>query len=175
MTPAGGEWMNAKRLRELLIYDPLTGSFTHRTTRGPCKEGSLAGCLNALGYIRICVDYVDYAAHRLVWLYQFGSFPSSQIDHINGNRADNRLCNLRLADNSQNNQNRPLQRNSTSGFKGVSLHKQSGRWFAYATKNGRRVSGGYHESAEQAFAAATALRTQLHGEYAKHDYRKVTP
>lgn len=164
--------MNVDRLKELLHYDPATGISTHKVARGPCKAGSEAGCLNGMGYVRICLDYVDYTGRRLAWLYQHGVMPEDQVDHRNGNRADNRIENLRLADNSQNNQNRILQSNNTSGFKGVSLHKQSALWFAYATQGGKRISAGYHRTPEEAFVASTALRESLHGDFACHDYRK---
>lgn len=168
-----GATLSVERLRQLLEYDPAFGQFKRRVGRGPSKAGSIAGCLNGLGYVRICVDGVDYAGHRLAWLYHYGEIPEDQIDHINGNRADNRIANLRLANNSENNMNRPLQRNNTSGYKGVSRHKQSGLWFAYARAGGRRHSAGYHKTPEEAFIAASALRDRLHGDFARHDFRKV--
>lgn len=164
--------MNADRLRELLDYEPATGIFTNKFSRGRARSGAEAGCLNALGYVRICVDGVDYTGHRLAWLFHYGEMPKDQIDHINGNRADNRMANLRLANNAENNMNRPLQSNNTSGYKGVSRHKKSGMWFAYAGVNGKRHSAGYHKNPEDAFIAASTLRDRLHGAFAKHDYRK---
>ncbi|WP_097303850.1 HNH endonuclease [Pseudomonas chlororaphis] len=165
--------MTPDRLKELLHYDPETGLFTHIIARGPCPAGSIAGCINAIGYVRICLDYIDYTAHRLAWLYVHGVMPPEQIDHRNGRRDDNRICNLRLADNSQNNQNRPLQGNNTSGYKGVSLHKKSGLWFAYAQAKGSRYSAGYHKTPEAASAASTALRLKLHGEFVNNDRKQV--
>lgn len=166
--------MEIERLRELIDYDSATGDFTHIVARGPCKAGSKAGCLNGLGYVRVCVDGVDYSGHRLAWFYHHGEWPPEQVDHINGDRADNRICNLRLADNSQNNQNRPLQSNNTSGYKGVSLHRKSGLWFAYAQLKGRRHSAGYHKTPEAASAAASDLRLRLHGVFANNG-RKQEP
>lgn len=164
--------MNAERLRHLLDYDPDTGIFTNRTWRGRASVGAKAGCLNALGYFRICLDYVDYAAHRLAWLHVHGVLPESQIDHINGDRADNRLSNLRLADNAENNRNRPLQKNNTSGFKGVSYDKRRKLWEAAVTKNGVKVTAGYHATAELAYEATIGLREELHGDFAKHAKRE---
>ena len=164
--------MTPERLKELFHYDPETGLFTRRTDRGPCKAGEIAGYTNSVGYVQLGIDYVDYTAHRLAWLYQHGYMPPEQIDHINGDREDNRIENLRLANNSQNNQNRKLQENNSSGFKGVSLHRQSGRWFAYAQRDGLRVSAGYYATRELAAAASAKLRESLHGEFTNHGYRK---
>lgn len=166
--------MDSKRLKELMSYDRDTGVFIRKKAnpRGRGRAGDIAGCLNAYGYLRICLDYKDYYGHRLAWLYCFGEFPEDQIDHINGNRSDNRICNLRLANNSENNRNRTIQANSTSGYKGVSLHKKSNLWHAHATINGKRLSGGYHKTKELAYRAACSLRESIHGDYVQHNERK---
>ena len=175
MTLGGEGSMNRARLRELLDYEPETGIFTNRFSRGRAKAGCIAGCLNALGYIRICLDGVDYSGHRLAWLYEYGVIPPNKIDHVNLNRSDNRIANLRMADNSQNNQNRPLQANNTSGFKGVSFNKSARLWHAYAQHKGKRYSAGYHKNPIDAYRASSALRESLHGEFALSDYRKQEP
>src|SRR6185436_19695973 len=82
------------------------------------------------GYVAIRVNYVLHYAHRLAWLYVHGDWPPMKLDHVNGNRADNRLHNLRLANDAQNTYNKPAQSNNTSGFKGVSQIKSTGRWRA---------------------------------------------
>lgn len=164
--------MNADRLKCLIEYNSDSGEFTHRIAKGSCKAGSKAGCLNAIGYIRICVDGKDYSGHRLAWLYHYGDWPPGQVDHINGVRSDKRISNLRLADNSKNNMNKSIQSNNTSGYKGVSLHKQSGLWFAYAQAEGKRYSAGYHKTPEEAYQASCVLRELLHKQFARHDYRR---
>lgn len=164
--------MNIDRLRELFSYDSSTGIFTNKVTRGRAKAGTTAGTPTADGYLRVKVDYVDYYLHRLAWLHETGELPVDQIDHRNGNKADNRFSNLRLADNSQNSCNKPVQANNTSGFKGVSLHRQSGRWFAYAQRDGKRVSAGYHKTASDAAIAAAELRRILHDQFVNNGYRK---
>ena len=87
--------MNQQRLKECLRYDADTGLFHWIVKRKGVKKGGLAGSKMSHGYIAICIDGRDYTAHRLAWLYVHGSEPSGYIYHINGDRADNRLANLR--------------------------------------------------------------------------------
>lgn len=120
-----------------------------------------------MGYRSISIDDRDYLAHRLAWLYVHGKWPPHQLDHINMDRADNRMCNLRQADNAENNCNRPLQSNNTSGFKGVSFHKQTRKWKASLKVRGKDIHLGLFDEAEAA-AAAYRLAAQKHfGEFAR--------
>lgn len=76
-------------LKKALHYNPDTGVFTNRKSRGAAKAGKIAGCLNFYGYLIIKIDYKLYMAHRLVWLYIYGEMPVEQIDHINHNFHSN--------------------------------------------------------------------------------------
>ena len=165
--------MTITRLKELFAYDPKTGVFTNKVSRGRAKAGAVAGSIGADGYLRVKVDYIDHYLHRLAWLHENGALPDRQIDHENEIKTDNRIGNLREASNSQNGQNKPLQSNNRSGFKGVSLHRASGLWFAYAQRDGIRASAGYHATRELAAQASAALREKLHGEFVNHGYRKL--
>ena len=100
-----------ERLKEILNYDPETGVFTRALNRRRWKEGQIMGT-ESCGYVSINVDYVIYRAHRLAWMYMTGEDPQTGIDHVNGNRSDNRWSNLRLANQSQNGRNRTHQCNS---------------------------------------------------------------
>ena len=115
--------LTLQRLKERLSYNPDTGIFVWNATK---KQ---AGTKNSR-YIQIAVDKKIYYAHRLAWFYVFGCFPELSIDHINNDKKDNRLANLRLVTVSQNNQNRGKQSNNTSGYKGVSWAKKSQKWEA---------------------------------------------
>ncbi len=107
------------RLKELFTYNPETGIFTRKAQRGSQKAGSKAGCLNrSNGYVAIMVDYRSRHAHRLAWIYMTGETPKN-IDHINGNRSDNRFENLRNVETQQNNTNASLQKRNKTGFVGV--------------------------------------------------------
>lgn len=118
-----------ERLREVLSYDAATGDFAWLDTRhSAVKIGQVAGRINSEGYRKIKIDGQMYSAHRLAWFYQFGEFPSKQIDHINQNKSDNRICNLRLATNAQNQMNTPNRKRSLP--RGVRISK--GRYQARA-------------------------------------------
>ncbi len=90
------------------------------------------------------------------------------VDHINGHRADNRKANLREATRSQSEHNKPKYRNNTSGFKGVSLHKQTGKWSARIWLQGKMRSLGLFDSPESAFEAYRRSANELHGEFARY-------
>ena len=109
--------MTAERLRQLFLYDPLTGIFTWRINPSiKARIGDVAGCRTHKGYIQIQCDNVQYLAHRLAWLYYHGYFPKDELDHRNGDKRDNRIANLREATSTQNKWNRGVRRN---GLKGV--------------------------------------------------------
>lgn len=152
------------RLKELLHYDPETGIFTWvAPTSDRMKPGQVAGC--GFRYVYISIDYRSYPAHRLAWLYMTGVWPKSEVDHENRNRKDNRWRNLRAASGSQNkcNSTRP----NKTGMRGVYLNK--GKYQVQVTKHGVCHSGGTYSTPEEAHAAACALRSKLHGEFATHE------
>jgi hypothetical protein len=96
----------------------------------------------------------------------YGEHPAAQVDHINGIPTDNRICNLRLADNHQNQYNQKLHRDNTSGVKGVC--KVYGKWNARISVAGKRKSLGQFETIEEAASAIMAAREQFHGEFCRH-------
>lgn len=124
MKPKNHPELTAERLRELLSYDPETGIFRRVATRRQVKSGDIAGSDDGKGYWRIRVNGEKHRAHRLAWLYVNGAWPIDQLDHINGDKLDNRICNLREATNSENQQNRSLPKSNTSGRLGVHFDKQ---------------------------------------------------
>ena len=92
------------------------------------KLNKIAGCINGKGYRVIRINKKLYLAHRLIWLYEYGNFPEHQLDHINGNRQDNRLVNLREVTHKENCKNQRLSKNNNTGIAGVGWHKASGKW-----------------------------------------------
>lgn len=113
-----------------------------------------------------CVDSSGYAMGRQGRLHNF-LMGAKGIDHVNGNKLDNRRANLRVATLAQNGHNRGKNPNGTSGFKGVSFCKQTGRWTAKILANGRTRWLGRHDTAEEAARAYDIAAQELHGEFAR--------
>jgi len=155
--------LTAERLRELLHYDPETGVFTRRVDRRPgVKAGDIAGHIKPNKGYRLIWIGCNWMAHRLAWLYVHGSWPDGQLDHINQDKLDNRIANLRLVNHAQNMQNRPHQRNNVSGFKGVAPCRKTGRWQALICSNNKQIHLGLFDSPELAHAAYCEAAARLH-------------
>lgn len=121
------------RLKELLHYDPETGIFINKISRGGQKVGAVSGGIMpgyCGGYIRIRLDQRRYLAHRLAWLYMTGNLPEKQIDHINHVRGDNRFSNLRESTQAENTRNASMCHLNKSGKTGVYFHKKNMKWAA---------------------------------------------
>lgn len=153
------------RLKELLHYDPETGIFTWLVIANNNKAlvGTVAGSLNKPGYMMIGVDRKRYLAHRLAFLYMTGEWPSEQVDHINGERTDNRWCNLRAATEGENKHNiGGPPRTNTSGYLGVSWDKSRGKWRAHIYLRNVQHHLGRFTTPEAAHAAYLAAKDKLH-------------
>lgn len=138
-----------KSLMDVLSYNPETGAFTCIKGSGKRKIGDKVGTAS-LGYILIGFNGYKDRAHRLAWLYSYGYMPK-EIDHINGNRSDNRLCNLREVTHKQNTQNLVNPRkNNTTGFAGVSFFKGTNKYSACICIDGKKVHLGYFEKPDVA-------------------------
>lgn len=151
-------------LRNLLSYDPETGLFTRLVvTCNKVKIGDIAGSLHYSGYIHIRVLGVIQNAQRLAWLYMTGSFPNGEIDHINGNRSDNRLSNLRDVSKSVNLQNqRKAQSSNKAKLLGVDYRKNLKKWVAQIQINGVKHYLGTFSTPELAHAAYTKAKREIH-------------
>lgn len=147
-----------ERLRQLLLYDPLTGIFTWRKekVKGKHTGGSNAGHADARGYCKISLDGQKYYAHRLAWFYHYARWPTKNIDHIDRCRNNNRISNLRDVGQSKNALNGPLRRNNASGFTGVSYDERRKTWVAYITVAGKKK----HLGAYMSLALASEARKQ---------------
>lgn len=152
------------RLTAALSYDPRDGLF--RWIAPPnqsIRRGEVAGSKHPrYGYIRIGVDGRYYMAHRLAWLYVCGRWPEHHIDHINGDRADNRIENLRDVTSSVNSQNqrKAHPNNKGSGLLGVSQNHW--KWTARIKVGGRQLNLGTYDAPEEAHAAYLTAKRQLH-------------
>ncbi len=150
-------------VRVYLDYSEKSGIFTWKIAQGRCRPGEEAGSIKPHGYVKIQVCGERHYAHRLAWLYMNGEWPSGQIDHINGNRSDNKFENLRLATQPQNMINQPA--------KGIRLHS-CGRWTAQIGVNYKQIYLGLFDTKELAHAAyLNAVKQYFGNEWAT---RKVS-
>jgi hypothetical protein len=152
-------------LHTLLAYDPGSGEFRWRekvSSRRPA--GSPAGTRTARGYIRIRINGKTHAAHRLAWLFVYGDWPEQQIDHINGDRADNRIANLRDVAPRVNSQNRKrANATNSNGLLGVSRCRERGTFVAQIRDpQGRMKFLGRFDQSEAAHAAYLKAKAVLH-------------
>ena len=155
------------RLKELLHYDPETGHFTWLVSRGgTAHAGSRAGSPNSKGYTLIKLDGVTHRAQRLAFLYMTGGFPTEFVDHINRVKDDNRWINLRPATGRENEGNKGLRHDNTSGRRGVSWCKRARKWRAYGMRDGRQVYLGLFDTLEEAAAVTKAWREESFGIFA---------
>ncbi|WP_425517822.1 HNH endonuclease [Stenotrophomonas geniculata] len=152
-------------LREYLDYSSETGVFVWRKNRRKVAAGSVAGSVGTHGYLLIRLKGIKYRAHRLAWKYVHGTEPELFIDHINGDCLDNRICNLRLATQAQNQQNHKRHRSNTSGCAGVTRCRKTGRWIAKIRLNGKRICVGRYESLHEAGEAYREAKRTLHPFY----------
>jgi len=169
--------LTAEFVRSAIDYCPETGIFRwkHRKDRTPAWNarwaGKIAGSPGSEGYINIGFDHKLYRAHRLAWLYVYGSWPgdTQEIDHVNMCTGDNRIANLRLATTSENCSNRGRRSDNTSGFRGVSFHRAHGKWQAYVCKDQKQIYLGYFDSLDAARTAREAAVLSVHGAFARKD------
>ena len=135
------------RLKELLDYDPETGIFINKTNRGKkIKKGSKTGHLDKDGYWQICIDYKNYRAHRLVFLYMEGYLPENGIDHIDRNKLNNRRNNLREVSQTCNRRNCNIYKANKSGVTGVCWYKRDKKWEVSIRNFGKKIFCGYFEN-----------------------------
>ena len=136
--------------------------------RNSAKIGDKAGSLNSNGYIVLKLNNLPYKMHRIIWVYHYDTISSNlQIDHIDGDKANNTIENLRLATNSQNNfNNKSSYRNSKSNILGVSWSKTKRKWVSQICKNNKSIHLGYFVNQEDAIAARKAAELQYFAEFA---------
>jgi len=128
--------------------------------------GQEVGCIHSTGYRHVTWMNKPHKVHRLIFLLEYGYLPK-EIDHINGDRQDNRIENLREVTRSQNQFNKTMCKNNTSGTRGVSWHQKSGSWVVRVCANGKSKSIGYFKDLELAGLVADEARAIYHGVYAK--------
>lgn len=161
-----------ERLRDLLDYEPETGIFRWKVATGRTRPGKIAGTQNSDGYISICIDRYPYRAHRLAWAWVTGLWPAEDIDHINGQRSDNRFANLREATHWQNMHNMGARKRKDPSLPtGVTL--KHGRYHARIRVDGQVMLLGSYETKDEASAAYQDAAKLYAGDFARQQAMKI--
>lgn len=149
------------------LFEYKDGQLFRKVSRRSYKSGDLVGNIEASGYVRTTLNGKRYSIHRIVYLMQHGYMPK-EIDHINGNKSDNRIENLREVSRSENNVNRGSFKQNKSGYKNVSWHKLESKWQVQLKINKKAKHFGYFDDLELADLVATEARDKYFGKYANH-------
>ncbi len=165
--------LTQERLQFLLHYKPSTGEFTWKVRRGgKANAGARSECIDSKGYYRIGIDGTRYLAHRLAWFYVHGEWPDGLIDHRNRVRTDNRIKNLRVVSQSQNQWNINKSEAHGNPALGVSFDgknpRRKSKWFAYITRNKKRIGLGHFMTKEEAILAREKAENEFNARIAKH-------
>jgi hypothetical protein len=160
--------IDPKMLCELFVYDPETGKLFWKSRDGgaPGWNGKYAGkeaftSTNSYGYKQGSILGGVYRAHRVIWAMVNGEWPEADIDHINGNRTDNRIVNLRSVSRSENCMNSSLGKRNKSGVVGVCWSKREGKWKAQIQKDGKNIQIGHFSSFDEAVSARLKKQNEL--------------
>lgn len=155
-------------IRRAFAYDAETGVLRWAERRSNrTKPGDLAGSRTRKGHLRVSVEGQNILVHRIIWALVHGVWPEDQIDHINGDPADNRIANLRPATNRQNQHNAKTRTDNTTGRVGVYWAANVGKWRPMIRVNGKNVCLGLYETFAEAVAARERAEREHYGEYAR--------
>lgn len=139
-------------IREFILYAPGSGSLYSKKERHTCPIGTKLGSISC-GYLQIKIKQKKYYAHRIAWFLFHGEWPKDQVDHIDGNRLNNKIENLRIVDRYGNNHNRPQHR---AGLLLGTHQLKNGKWRARTPskylnhQTGIRITLGYYKTMEEA-------------------------
>ncbi len=150
------------------LFDYRDGSLYNKISRGAAMKDTLAGYISQDGYRRVTIDLKTHYIHRIVYEMHFGVIPESLfIDHIDGDRLNNSINNLRVVSARQNQYNKSKQRSTTSSYKGVWFDKNRNKWKASFRFPDKRVYLGQFESEIDAAEAYNFYAKEVHGDYAR--------
>jgi len=151
-----------ERVRELFNYDASTGKLIRKIhASNNAKAGSIVGWENADGYLNVRVDRVVYKVHQIVWLHVHGAWPAGVVDHINRNKTDNRIENLRDTTVQVNNINKGARKDSKTGVPNVTWRARDRRFYVACRRNGKQNYGGSFASLEEAQTFATRFVAEI--------------
>lgn len=145
---------------QLFAYNQDTGIFTRKVRTAICtKIGDIAGQINAQGYVILKINGDAYKGHRLAWLLHTKVWPTGDIDHIDGNKQNNAISNLRDVQRSVNSLNTKIIQNNSSGYRGVQYHNS--KWRARVMLNGKQHIIGSFDTPEDASKAYISFKESL--------------
>lgn len=156
--------LTQEKLKELIDYDPINGTFIWKSTR---LKGLSCGDLDSYEYTRITIFNKPYKGHRLAWFIMTGAWPKIDIDHKDGNPQNNKFDNLRECTETQNLGNQKRSKTNTSGVKGVSWDKLTNMWRVNICYKKKIKNLGRYSTLEQAAAAYEKAAKELFGEFAR--------
>lgn len=153
----------AAAVRDHFFYDPETGVLLWKQNFHKNRIGKVAGGTTQEGYRSVRIDGQTYCVHRIAWAYVHGVWPTLEIDHINRDRADNRIANLRQVTTAENQHNQAFTgRKGTSPLLGAHFNKQAQRWQSSIIVNNKAIYLGLFETDELAHAAYCAAKKRFH-------------
>lgn len=164
--------MNKDRLNRLFKYYPESGELIRATDKNyNAKKGDIVGTIANNGYKVVNVDGKLQLVHRVIMTMIHGDITGRSVDHINGNRLDNRIVNLRVVSQLENNRNSSLPKHNSSGFVGVTWCKQQNQWQAYITLDGKLKKLGRFDCKIDAVAARMNANAKygFHSNHGKHN------
>lgn len=153
-----------EELNELFDYHPVTGILYWKNHIR--MKGKEAGGVDNSGYIRVRIKNKKYLIHRIIWTIVHGDIDGGEIDHINGNKSDNRIDNLRLCSRSENCMNRGLFKTNKLGVKGVIYHQTMKKYKASISKDNKKVTIGFYDNKDDAYTAYKNMTLLLHNNFA---------
>lgn len=162
------EMLTQEYLKSILDYNLDTGIFTWKVNKSQrTKAGDVAGW-SYNGYRQIEINNKPYKAHRLAWLYVNGEMPKDLIDHIDNDRSNNKISNLREATYQTNSENYKTPKTNKSGVKNVSWYKSLNKWVVSISTKKIKKTIGYFDDLEFAELVAIEARNKYRGEFANH-------
>ena len=156
------------REKIIQLFDYKDGNlYWKKSTNNRVKNGQIAGSKLPLGYRIIGINGKNYLMHRLIFML-FNDYIPKKIDHIDGNPNNNKIENLREANDAQNSYNAKLRKDNTTGCKGVIWHKWAKKWRVIVKAKRKVIYSGYFDNLELADLVAQEARHKFHGDFAKH-------
>lgn len=167
--------VSIERLKEALEYDPEAGELKWKVASGSASPRETAGTKHNRGYVAIGLDGTVMLAHRAAWALTHGHWPEAEIDHRDGDRANNKLANLREATHAQNMTNLALARNNSSGVTGVDFMIRKNVWRASIWVDGKKKHLGVFKRKDDAVDARLRAQASIRPFQPKPRYMEAQP